>query len=281
MFWVLGIPAAALWGAVAVFASVLPVVGAFAVWGPGVVYLAVTGAVPRAIVLAIWGAIVVSGIDNVLRPRLVAGSVGLSELAMFFALLGGLSVFGALRVLGPSPLLRLRIVATLRDPDTSTRMRGEYARDVCLAVIGIWPHAVHRSHRKRPRHRRSRSLRARVTPEESPRSSSPAAKLLSWWTPVRGAVRRGSRRLRSTPTQNVRDVALLPDAPGISRRRLLTLQRLPIWRLFGYDSVKALKECMERSLLRAAAVGPSTHFVIGLLSRSMSRAGQSLASRCA
>jgi predicted PurR-regulated permease PerM len=118
MFRALGIPAAALWGAVTVFASVLPVVGAFAVWGPGVVYLALTGAVPRAIVLAIWGTFVVSGIDNVLRPRLVAGRVGLSELAMFFALLGGLSVFGALGiVLGPVAFATAAaIVQTLREP---------------------------------------------------------------------------------------------------------------------------------------------------------------------
>jgi predicted PurR-regulated permease PerM len=40
MFWVLGIPAAALWGTVTVFASMLPIVGAFAVWGPGALYLA-------------------------------------------------------------------------------------------------------------------------------------------------------------------------------------------------------------------------------------------------
>lgn len=118
MFWLLGVPASALWGAVTVFASVLPVVGAFAVWGPGVAYLAMTGAVPRAIVLAIWGTFVVSGIDNVLRPRLVAGRVGLSELAMFFALLGGLSVFGALGVvLGPVAFATAAaIVDTLREP---------------------------------------------------------------------------------------------------------------------------------------------------------------------
>jgi predicted PurR-regulated permease PerM len=128
MFWVLGIPAAALWGAVTLFASVLPVVGAFAVWGPGVVYLALTGAVPRAIVLAIWGTFVVSGIDNVLRPRLVAGRVGLSELAMFFALLGGLSVFGALGVvLGPVAFAAAAaIIETMRDPGAAFDMkRGE------------------------------------------------------------------------------------------------------------------------------------------------------------
>ena len=83
-----------------------------------------TGAWSHAIVLAIWGALVVSGIDNVLRPRLVAGRVGLSELSMFFALLGGLSVFGALGVvLGPVVFATAAaIVETLREPTTATGM---------------------------------------------------------------------------------------------------------------------------------------------------------------
>jgi predicted PurR-regulated permease PerM len=66
------------------------------------VYLLAIGAWPKAIVLAVWGAAVVSGVDNVLRPRLVAGRVRLSGLAMFVAMLGGLQAFGPLGiVLGP------------------------------------------------------------------------------------------------------------------------------------------------------------------------------------
>jgi predicted PurR-regulated permease PerM len=102
MFWLLGIPAAALWGVVTVFASMVPFVGTAAVWVPGTVYLLATGAWPKAIALAVWGAAVVSSVDNVLRPRLVAGRVRLSGLAMFVAMLGGLQAFGALGIiLGP------------------------------------------------------------------------------------------------------------------------------------------------------------------------------------
>lgn len=102
MFWILGIPSAALWGMVTVLTSVLPLVGAAAVWVPGTLYLVTAGHWGRAIVLAVWGVAVISGVDNFLRPRLVGGRVGLSELVMFFALLGGLQVFGILGiVLGP------------------------------------------------------------------------------------------------------------------------------------------------------------------------------------
>jgi predicted PurR-regulated permease PerM len=117
MFAVLGIPGAPLWGLLTVFVSVLPVVGAFGVWGPGTLYLAQTGAWGEAAVLAVWGTFVVSGVDNVLRPRLVAGRSGLSELAMFFALLGGLRVFGPVGiVLGPVVFATAAAIAeALRD----------------------------------------------------------------------------------------------------------------------------------------------------------------------
>jgi predicted PurR-regulated permease PerM len=102
IFWILGIPSAALWGMVAVVASVLPVIGAAGVWVPGAVYLAATGHWTRAIILAVFGTAVISTVDNFLRPRLVGGRVGLSELVMFFSVLGGLQVFGVLGiVLGP------------------------------------------------------------------------------------------------------------------------------------------------------------------------------------
>ena len=102
IFWILGIPSAALWGMVTVVTSVLPVVGAAGVWAPGAAYLAATGQWTRAIILAVFGTAVISTVDNFLRPRLVGGRVGLSELVMFFSLLGGLQVFGVLGiVLGP------------------------------------------------------------------------------------------------------------------------------------------------------------------------------------
>jgi predicted PurR-regulated permease PerM len=116
-FWLVGVPGAALWGMVTVFASVVPLVGAFAIWGPVAVYLAINGHWPHVLVLALT-ALVVSGVDHVLRPRLVAGRVGLSELSMFFALLGGVTAFGALGVvLGPVAFATVAaIVDALRDP---------------------------------------------------------------------------------------------------------------------------------------------------------------------
>jgi predicted PurR-regulated permease PerM len=102
MMWLLGIPSAALWGMVTVIASPVPVVGTAVSWVPASLYLAATGHWPKAIIMAAWGALIVSSVDNFLRPRLVAGRANLDEFAMFLAMLGGLSAFGVVGiVLGP------------------------------------------------------------------------------------------------------------------------------------------------------------------------------------
>jgi predicted PurR-regulated permease PerM len=126
MFWLLGIPAAALWGLVTVFASMVPFIGTAGVWVPGTIYLLMTGAWPQAIVLAVWGAAVVSSVDNFLRPRLVAGRVRLSGVAMFVAMLGGLQAFGVLGIiLGPVVFATAAaIVNVLRDTQPSHASRA-------------------------------------------------------------------------------------------------------------------------------------------------------------
>jgi len=101
-FSVAGIPSAALWGVVTVFTSVIPLLGAGAVWAPGALYLLLTDHWVKAVLLTAWGAVVISSVDNFLRPKLVGGRVGLSELVMFFSVLGGLQVFGLLGIIaGP------------------------------------------------------------------------------------------------------------------------------------------------------------------------------------
>jgi predicted PurR-regulated permease PerM len=102
IFAVLGLPSPLLWGVVMFFLSMIPMAGSFLVWGPAAVFLALSGAWPRAIVLVAWGVLVVGSIDNFLSPRLVGRRTRLHELLVFFSVLGGLQLFGVLGVvLGP------------------------------------------------------------------------------------------------------------------------------------------------------------------------------------
>lgn len=101
-FWVLGIPSPLLWAVLMGFVCMIPLAGSFLVWLPLSIYLMITGHWTKAIILIVWGALVISTVDNLLRPKLVGGQTKLHELLVFFAVLGGISVFGLLGiVLGP------------------------------------------------------------------------------------------------------------------------------------------------------------------------------------
>jgi predicted PurR-regulated permease PerM len=98
------------------FLSMIPMAGAFLVWVPAAIYLAVTGSYIQAIVLVGWGVLVIGSIDNFLSPRLVGRRARLHELLIFFAVLGGLEVFGVLGlILGPVTVaVTLALIEMLR-----------------------------------------------------------------------------------------------------------------------------------------------------------------------
>lgn len=99
--WIAGIPPL-FWGTMMAFTSLIPVVGTAIVWLPAVVYLALIESWGKAVFLAIWSVVVVGSIDNFLRPFLMQGEGGISSIYLFFAILGGINLFGIVGVLyGP------------------------------------------------------------------------------------------------------------------------------------------------------------------------------------
>jgi predicted PurR-regulated permease PerM len=102
VFWLLGLPAPAVWGFVMFVLSLVPTLGSFVVWAPAAAYLALTGNVGKALILVAWGIGPVGTIDNVLYPFLVGTRLQLHALTAFVAVVGGVLAFGASGlVLGP------------------------------------------------------------------------------------------------------------------------------------------------------------------------------------
>ena len=102
MFWWLDLPAPLLWGVVMGLLAVVPVFGAFIVWIPAAVFLALDGSWGRALILTAWGTLVVGLIDNLLYPMLVGNRLKLHSILSFVSVVGGLIVFGASGlILGP------------------------------------------------------------------------------------------------------------------------------------------------------------------------------------
>lgn len=80
--------------AIATFTSLIPLVGAWIVWGPCAVWLALQGHWTAATLLALWGAGGVSMIDNVVKMYVLKNDAGLHPLLSFISVIGALQVMG-------------------------------------------------------------------------------------------------------------------------------------------------------------------------------------------
>lgn len=110
---IFGIPNPALWGALAMFAALIPGIGTGLVVIPVLVYLFVTGQTFNFIGFGIWGVMVVGLVDNFVRPILVGRGVHIHPFLIFMSVFGGIIVFGPLGfLLGP---LVLSILYSLMD----------------------------------------------------------------------------------------------------------------------------------------------------------------------
>lgn len=93
-FWIVGVPSPAIWGLLMVLLSIIPLVGSALVWLPVGIVLLLIGQVWQGVFLLIVGFGVISLIDNILRPKLVGKDTQMHPLMVFFATLGGISLFG-------------------------------------------------------------------------------------------------------------------------------------------------------------------------------------------
>jgi predicted PurR-regulated permease PerM len=93
-FWMLGIDAALLWGVLMGVLSLLPAVGAALIWLPAAAYLLLTADYLKGAILLVVGTLVISLIDNLLRPPLVGKDTSLPDYVVFVSTVGGLSLIG-------------------------------------------------------------------------------------------------------------------------------------------------------------------------------------------
>ncbi|WP_349629082.1 AI-2E family transporter [Bradyrhizobium sp. RP6] len=95
IFWLLGLTAPLLAGALMALVSLLPVLGSALIWVPAAIYLLVAGAVTKGLILLAFGTFVIGLADNFLRPILVGQSIQMPSYVVLLATLGGLATFGA------------------------------------------------------------------------------------------------------------------------------------------------------------------------------------------
>jgi predicted PurR-regulated permease PerM len=112
-FWVLGVPNVILWSFTLTACAMIPAFGSFLVWGPVAIYLGLSGHWGKAALLALWGGLIVSTIDNILYPILVGSHLRAHTATILLSILGGIALFGPIGiVLGP---VLFTIATTLLD----------------------------------------------------------------------------------------------------------------------------------------------------------------------
>lgn len=126
-FAIFGISNPVLFGIIMVFLALIPMVGTALIWLPAAMYMITTGyaannywswlgpehSVLGGILLLLWGALIVSTIDNILKPKLIGDRAKLHPLAVFLGVFGGMRIFGILGILlGP---ILLAVLATFLD----------------------------------------------------------------------------------------------------------------------------------------------------------------------
>jgi predicted PurR-regulated permease PerM len=101
-FWIFGLPSAFLWGVIMGLLAFLPIIGIGVVFIPTAIYLFLKGRVAVGIFFIVFYFLLSMGIEYIFKPKLVGQRVKMHPLLVFFAIIGGLKLFGILGIIyGP------------------------------------------------------------------------------------------------------------------------------------------------------------------------------------
>lgn len=102
VFAIVGIPSATIWAVFMMLLSLIPMFGSSIIWFPAGLIMLFNGRIWEGVFILSFGLLVISLIDNFLRPELVGKDTQMHPLIVFFATLGGIALFGFVGfILGP------------------------------------------------------------------------------------------------------------------------------------------------------------------------------------
>ena len=124
-FWMFGVGSPLLWGLLMAILALVPLVGTAMVWLPAGLFLIVVGSsdgntdmVWRGIGLLLWGTLVVSTVDNLLKPKIIGERAGVHPGLILIGALGGLATIGFIGfVIGPLVLGLLKTFIDIYERD--------------------------------------------------------------------------------------------------------------------------------------------------------------------
>lgn len=101
-FFIVGVSNPVFWGFVMTILAFLPVIGTGFIWAPAGIIELINGNILGGVFMLIYGFFIVSGIDNIIRPRIISGKGKIHPIIALIGVLGGLKIFGFLGIIiGP------------------------------------------------------------------------------------------------------------------------------------------------------------------------------------
>ncbi|MEE4199717.1 AI-2E family transporter [Erythrobacter sp.] len=94
MLAIAGVPSPLLLGVLMAILALIPAVGTALVWGPAGIWLLIVGDIWQGLFVLGAGLVIISSVDNVLRPILVGRDTGIPDWLILVATLGGISLLG-------------------------------------------------------------------------------------------------------------------------------------------------------------------------------------------
>lgn len=124
-FYFFGFKSALLWGGLIAVFALVPIMGTAIVWGPAGLFLILASTVSgdsllfwQGIGLLVYGAVVISTIDNILKPKLIGDRAGVHPILVLVGALGGLAFFGIVGfVVGPLILALLNVLLEIHEKE--------------------------------------------------------------------------------------------------------------------------------------------------------------------
>ncbi|MFP5284330.1 MAG: AI-2E family transporter, partial [Thermoanaerobaculia bacterium] len=140
--WIFGVGSPFLWGVVATFLAIIPLVGAWLVLYPAAFIQMATGHMAQGIGILLVTVIVIVNVDNLMRPRLVGQETGMHDLMVFFSTLGGIAMFGAMGfIIGPMIAALFLTVLDIYSEEFKEDLEGTMTLATVTAVPASTPPA--------------------------------------------------------------------------------------------------------------------------------------------
>jgi predicted PurR-regulated permease PerM len=93
-FVIFGVPSPLLWSVMVVFAALIPLIGSPLAWVPAGLYLLFDGQTGRGWGMLAYGLLVISMVDNIVKPLIMKNAARIHTLLGFLCILGGVQAFG-------------------------------------------------------------------------------------------------------------------------------------------------------------------------------------------